>query len=123
MATLVNWNAKGLPAALVNLPVIGSRLVLAYARATMVTADDSAGTFNVTFPQLASITGFWITVVGANNNLVGVAPLEGDVTGLDVTLGTGANANRITLADGTGTAYDLTAGDIAHILVVGPSRV
>jgi len=122
MATLVNWNAKGLPAALVNLPVIGSRLVLAYARATMVTADDSAGTFNVTFPQLASITGFWVTVLGAGNNIVGCGEAEGDVTGIDITIGTGANANRLTLADGT-SGYDLTSGDIAHILVVGPSRV
>ena len=121
MATLVNWNAKGLPAALVNLPVIGSRLVLAYARATMVAQDDTDGTFNVTFPQLASITGFWVTILGAGNNLVGYDLAEAATGGADITIGTGANANRLTIADG-GT-YDLTSGDIVHILAVGPSRV
>ena len=28
-----------------------------------------------------------------------------------------------TLADGSGTAYDLTAGDVIHILVIGPSKL
>ena len=120
MATLADWRGQTDP--LVNLPVIGSRLVLAYARATMVAADDSAGTFNVTFPQLASITGFWVTVLGAGSNLVGYGLAETAVDGLDVTIGTGANANRLTLADGT-SGYDLTSGDIVHILAVGPSRV
>jgi len=120
MATLVDWKAR--PDPLVNLPVIGSRLVLAYARATMVTADDTAGTFNVTFPQLASITGFWVTILGAGNNLVGYGLAETAVDGLDITIGTGVNANRLTLADGT-SGYDLTAGDIVHILAVGPSGV
>ena len=121
MATLASW--RGVDGdALVNIPVIGSRMVMAYARATMVSADDSDGTFNVTFPQIRSITGFWITLLGAGNNFVGYGEAEGDTTGLDVTIGTGANTNRLTLADGQ-SEYNLTAGDIAHILVIGPSKV
>jgi len=120
MATLSNW--RGLSSeALVNLPVVGSRIIMAYARAVLVAADDTDGTFNVTFPNMRSITGFWITILGAGNNLVGYDLAEGSTAGLDITIGTGANANRLTIADG-GT-YDLTAGDIMHILVVGPSRL
>ena len=122
MATLSGW--RGIAGdALTNLPVVGSRIVMAYARAVLVAADDSAGTLTVRFPNMRSITGFWVTVLGAGNNLVGVAVIEGATTGLDVTIGTGASANALTLADGSGTAYDLTAGDVIHILVVGPSKL
>ncbi len=122
MASLASW--RGINGdALVNLPVVGSRLIMAYARATLVAADDTAGTLSIRFPNMRSITGFFITVLGAGNNLVGVAVVEGATTGLDVTIGTGASANVLTLADGSGTAYDLTAGDVIHILVIGPSKL
>jgi len=122
MATLAGWRGVN-GDALVNLPVVGSRLVMAYARATLVADDDTAGTVTIRFPNMRSITGFWISVLGAGNNLVGVATIEGATTGLDVTIGTGASANALTLADGSGTAYDLTSGDVMHILVVGPSKL
>jgi hypothetical protein len=117
MATLASW--RGINGdALVNLPVVGSRLIMAYARATLVAADDTAGTLAISFPNMRTITGFWVTILGAGNNLVGYGEAEGDVTGLDLTV----SGNTLTLADGT-SGYDLTAGDIIHILVVGPSKL
>lgn len=121
MATLANW--RGIDGdALVNLPVVGSRIVMAYARLTLVAQDDTDGTVTIRFPNMRSITGFFISVLGAGNNLVGYGEAEGDVTGLDVTIGTLQNANQLTLADGA-SGYDLTSGDVIHVLVIGPSRL
>ena len=120
MATIADY--RGIDGPPQNLVTEGSRASMAYCRATMTAADDTAGTFNVRFPQLSRILGFWVTVLGAGNNLVGHALLEATETGLDVTIGTTvATLNRLTIADGQ-SGYDLTLGDIAHILVVGIPR-
>lgn len=105
-----------------NLPVIGSRLIMAYARATLVTADDTAGTITIRFPNMKRIVGFWVTVLGAGNNVVGTGEIHSNTTGIDVTIGTGASQNALTLADGT-SGYDLTSGDVIHVLVVGSALV
>ena len=116
MATIADYLGLAGPAQ--NLVTEGSRANLAYARATIVQADVDAQTFNIRFPQLSRIIGFWVTVLSSTNNLVGYALAEGDVTSLDVTIGTTvATANRLTLADGS--TYDLDVGDIIHVLVVG----
>ena len=120
MATIADW--RGITNTPVNLPVVGSRLVMAYARLTMVSADDSAGTMTVRFPNLRSITGFFVTIVGAGNNVVGMGEAHGATTGVDITIGTGASANVLTIADGT-SIYALTSGDLAHVMVVGPSKL
>jgi len=120
MATIADY--RGINGPPVNLVTEGSRASMAYARATMVTADDTAGTFNVRFPQLSRILGFWVTVVAAAGNVIATGEAEGDTTGIDVTIGsTVATLNRLTLADGQ-SQYSLTAGNIAHILVVGLPR-
>jgi len=116
MATMADYLGLAGPAQ--NLVTEGSRANLAYARATIVQADVDAQTFNIRFPQLSRIVGFWVTVLSSDNNLVGYDVAEGATGGIDLTIGsTVATANRLTLADG-GT-YDLDVGDILHVLVVG----
>jgi hypothetical protein len=117
MATLAGWRGVN-GDALTNLPVVGSRLVMAYARATLVAADDTAGTLAITFPNMRSITGFWVTILGSGNNLVGSGEIQTDTTGADLTV----SGNVLTIADGQ-SQWVLTAGDIIHVLVVGPSKL
>lgn len=107
MATVTNWRGIAGDAA-VNLPVVGSRAVMAYARADLVAADDTAGSFSVTFVNMRTIVGFAVQLVDSGNNVV--------TDDIDITV----SGNVITIADGVRT---LAANQIAHIFVVGPSRL
>lgn len=119
MPTIADW--RGIENPPVNLPVVGSRMVMAYARVLIVTADGTSVT--VTFPQIRSIIGFWITLLDpAANNLMGYGEAEGDTTGVDVTIGTGASSNVLTIADGQ-SQFNVTDTHLYHVLVVGPSKL
>ena len=107
---------KGLVAAPVNVPVVGSRLVMAVAR---VTSADSTSTINVTFPNMRSIAGF-IVQAYVSGALIGVG--EGvATTGINVTIDS-TILNRLVLADGA-SEYTLESTHEIYIMVWGPSKL
>lgn len=117
MAAHVIRDWKGLVSAPVNVPVVGSRLVMAVAR---VSPADSTSPINVTFPNMRSIAGFIVQVYLSGGNLAGVG--EGlATTGIDVTID-GTILNRLVLADGA-SEYTLESGHEIYIMVWGPSKL
>jgi len=78
-------------------------------KAVPVAADDTAGSFTVTFPSMVTITGFLVQILDSGNNVI---TDDADIT---------VSGNVMTIADGS--TYAVTADEVHHILVWGTARL
>jgi hypothetical protein len=107
MATITNLNAGAVAC---NVEIIGTFGPFSMVKAIPSSAEDTAETFSVTFPNLSTINWYMVQAFSSGNNA--------KTSDVDVS----ASGNVLTIA--AGSSYtDILSTDYFMILVAGKARV
>lgn len=107
MATIVNYKGGSVP---LNVENVGTFGPFSLCKATPSTAEDTAESFTVTFPNIANINFYMVQAFSTANNA--------KTSDVDVT----ASGNVLTIAAGS-TYTDILSTDYFMILVAGSPKI